>query len=42
MIKAQLNVQNLSDEEYYVRASDQSIVHPGVPLRVIGSIRLRF
>lgn len=41
-LKAQLNVQNITDEEHYVRASDRSIVHPGAPLRVIGSIGMEF
>ena len=30
-LRVQVNVENLFDREYYVRASDQSIVHPGVP-----------
>lgn len=41
-LKAQLNVENLTDEEYYPRASDQSIVHPGEPLTVTGRISLEF
>lgn len=41
-IKLQLNVKNLFDKEYYTRASDQSIVHPGAPLTVLGSIGVDF
>ena len=33
---------NLLDNEYYVRASAQDIVHPGDPLTVIGSIGFEF
>jgi iron complex outermembrane recepter protein len=37
-----LNVQNLFNEEYIVRASNQAIAHPGEPLTIIGSITSRF
>ncbi|WP_367873105.1 TonB-dependent siderophore receptor [Luteolibacter sp. Populi] len=40
--KTQLNFQNITDEEYYPRASDQSIVHPGAPFGVVGSIGYEF
>jgi iron complex outermembrane receptor protein len=30
-LRVQVNVDNLFDREYYVRASDRSIVHPGAP-----------
>ena len=42
MVKLSLNVKNLLDEHYYVRASDQSIVHPGEPFSVIGSLSMTF
>jgi iron complex outermembrane receptor protein len=42
VFKTQLNFQNISDEEYYPRASDQSIVHPGTPFSVVGSIGYEF
>ena len=42
VLKAKLNVRNLFDREYYVRASDQSIVHPGTPLTLVGSIGIEF
>jgi iron complex outermembrane receptor protein len=42
VVKTQLNFQNLSDEEYYPRASDQSIVHPGAPFGVTASIGCEF
>lgn len=38
----QLNFINLFNEEYFVRASDQSIVHPGTPFSVIGSVGLEY
>ena len=41
-LRFQVNVDNLLDREYYVRASDRSIVHPGSPLAVIGSIGYEF
>ena len=41
-LRFQVNVDNLLDKEYYVRASDRSIVHPGSPLAVIGSIGYEF
>ena len=31
MLRVQFNGDNLFDREYYVRASDRSIVHPGAP-----------
>ena len=41
-IDFRLNVLNLFDEDYIVRASSQAIGHPGEPLTVIGSLRVRF
>ncbi|AFK54539.1 TonB-dependent siderophore receptor [Tistrella mobilis] len=37
-----LNLYNLFDEDYIVRASDRSIAHPGQPFAVLGSLTLRF
>ncbi|WP_372024590.1 TonB-dependent receptor [Tistrella mobilis] len=37
-----LNLYNLFDEAYIVRASDRSIAHPGQPFAVLGSLTLRF
>jgi iron complex outermembrane receptor protein len=42
VFKTQLNFQNITDEEYYPRASDQGIVHPGMPFSVVGSIGYEF
>lgn len=41
-LKARLNFKNITDEEYYTRASDRSIVHPGAPFTVLGSIGIEF
>lgn len=41
-LRLQLNVENLFDEDYFSRASDRSIVHPGEPLSVVGSVRIEF
>ena len=41
-IKAQLNVQNLFDTEYYESASSIGNVFPGAPRTVIGSLSVRF
>ena len=41
-MRFQVNIDNLLDQEYYVRASDRSIVHPGAPLAVIGSVGYEF
>ena len=41
-VDVRLNVLNLFDEDYIVRASDRAIGHPGEPLTVIGSLRVRF
>lgn len=38
-VRAQLNFNNIGDEEYYTSASDPSIVHPGEPFEVIASLR---
>lgn len=40
--KIGLNLYNLFDEDYIVRASDRSIAHPGQPFTVVGSASLRF
>ncbi|MEQ8250910.1 MAG: TonB-dependent siderophore receptor [Oceanibaculum nanhaiense] len=37
-----LNIYNLFDEDYIVRASDRSIAHPGQPLTAIASVSVRF
>lgn len=37
-----LNVDNVFDERYINRASDQSIAHPGEPLTVTGTVSLEF
>ena len=42
VFKTQLNLQNFTDEEYYPRASDQSIVHPGNPFGVVCSVGCEF
>jgi iron complex outermembrane recepter protein len=40
---AQLNVENLLDEEYFLSAeSFRSFVFPGAPRTFLGSIRLQF
>ena len=41
-LRFQVNVDNLFDKEYYVRASDRSIVHPGAPFSVIASVGFEF
>ncbi|HEX7010646.1 MAG TPA: hypothetical protein VF184_11725, partial [Phycisphaeraceae bacterium] len=42
VLKLQLNVENIFNEDYFVRASDRGIVHPGEPLLVVGSIGVEF
>ena len=42
ILKARLNFQNLTDEEYYPRASTQDIAHPGRPFGVIASLGFEF
>ncbi|GJL56025.1 MAG: hypothetical protein NPIRA02_31570 [Nitrospirales bacterium] len=42
IVKAQLNLQNLLDKGYIVRASDQGIAHAGTPFSAIGSIGIEF
>lgn len=37
-----LNVYNLFDKHYIVRASDRSIAHPGAPFTIVGSVGVRF
>ncbi len=39
---AQLNVQNLFDAKYSSSAQAQTIVDPGAPLTVLGSLKLEF
>ena len=41
-IKAQLNVHNLFDEEYYENATSIANVFPGAPRAVVGSISIQF
>jgi iron complex outermembrane recepter protein len=40
--RARLNFQNLTDEEYYPRASTRDIAHPGSPFGVIASVGIEF
>jgi iron complex outermembrane receptor protein len=42
VVNAQINFENIADTEYYPRASDQSIVHPGAPFKVMGTIGVTF
>ena len=42
MLRFQVNVDNLFDQEYYVRSSDRSIVHPGAPLEARLTIGVEF
>lgn len=39
-VKLQVNVDNVLDEEYYPRANDLSIVHPGEPFSVKAGVAL--
>ncbi|MEX1200251.1 MAG: TonB-dependent siderophore receptor [Methylophaga sp.] len=39
---AQLNLKNLTDEEYYARGSTQAIFHYGQPFTVLGAVGLQF
>lgn len=39
---ARLNLYNLFDREYYTRASDQSIVHPGEPFGLRATLGIEF
>lgn len=41
-VKLGLNVNNLLNKEYIVRASNDAIAHPGEPLTVIGSVAVKF
>lgn len=41
-IKASINVKNLFDEEYIVRASNNSIAHYGAARTIIGSVSINF
>ncbi len=41
-IKAQLNFDNITGEEFIQRASAQSLAHPGEPFSVRGSIKYEF
>lgn len=42
ILRARLNFQNLTDEEYYPRASTRDIAHPGRPFGVIASVGFEF
>ncbi|WP_438970814.1 TonB-dependent siderophore receptor [Methylophaga sp.] len=42
VLTAQLNFRNVFDEDYYARASDQSIVHAGLPFSVYATVGLEF
>lgn len=41
-LTAQLNLKNLTNEEYYSRGSTQAIFHYGQPFTVLGSVGLQF
>ena len=41
-LRFQVNIDNLLDKEYYIRASDRSIVHPGAPLSATASVGYEF
>jgi outer membrane receptor protein involved in Fe transport len=41
-LRLQVNVDNLFDREFYIRASDRSIVHPGTPLAARLTIGIEF
>jgi iron complex outermembrane receptor protein len=41
-LRLQVNVDNVFDREYYVRASDRSIVHPGAPVSARLTIGVEF
>ncbi|MEX2616045.1 MAG: TonB-dependent receptor [Alphaproteobacteria bacterium] len=42
LLRFRLNVDNILDKEYFVRASDRGIVHPGEPLSVLGTVSVTF
>lgn len=42
ILTAQLNFRNIFNEDYYARASDQSIVHPGQPASVYATVGIEF
>lgn len=42
LLRVQLNGDNLFDREYYVRASDRSIVHPGSPRTARVTVGIEF
>src|SRR5262249_47536792 len=41
-LTAQLNIENLSDEEYFLGAQNRSSILPGAPRSYLGSLRLEF
>lgn len=41
-VKLRLNIDNLSDKEYYARAHSQAMVHPGAPRTVTASASFQF
>jgi iron complex outermembrane receptor protein len=41
-VKTGLNIYNLLDHDYILRASDRSIAHPGAPLTAIASLSVQF
>jgi iron complex outermembrane recepter protein len=41
-LRFQVNVANVTDKEYYVRASDRSIVHPGTPISTTMTVGFEF
>jgi iron complex outermembrane receptor protein len=42
ILKTRLNFQNITDKEYYPRASTRDIAHPGRPFGVVASVGLEF
>lgn len=41
-VTAQLNIENLSDEQYFLGAQDRSSILPGAPRSFLGALRLDF
>ncbi|TXG79981.1 MAG: TonB-dependent receptor [Thermomicrobiales bacterium] len=39
---AQLNIQNLLNQQYYAQAQTRTIIDPGAPFTVIGSLKFEF
>lgn len=41
-VRANLNIKNLFNEDYIVRASDANIAHPGIPRSLFASLAMHF